>query len=806
MISLFTASSSRIIKSLADKSIKADRQRNIFIMITIGFASCLIMSLALYVFGGSYQSKQFYQGRLQAAVLNVNQEQFDAISRDESIETAGLALTMPLTELRIGRDRLSVNFYDETAFYMYSHELIAGKLPEKETEIALPASYLEKQGLEPSLGQTVSLDLGEKVPSEFIVCGLTKDEDANNAYEVLVSQALLESYFTDMNIPYSALIRMVGSEAMGTAELKQYILLCLSSYGFDDTDIAFSSSYFTTFDNTSGNATTVVIISILVIISCATVIYSLFYISVTGKIKEYGRLRVVGITQKQMKQLVRKESRRLSLFSIPLGILAGSIIGYLLVPDGWYWPNTVKFALITTIVMEAAIQLSIRKPIRIAASVSPVEAVRITTTTDLEKFTDTKKLYRKITPRSLARINFSRNRKRTSLTLFSLSFTGILLMCASTLMLSIDPVAMAYQDFGDCEFSIALAPSSDTFTSYVHVSDNLQQNNPLDQDFITALCKNPLLRDMVSIQGCTANMFFPDNVNVEDQPYYEIIGLSKEYLENHPSALLSGTLDYDTLVENHGIIIDDSTGVIERFAHYKAMVGDTVEIETDEGNKIPFKVMATVDLNDKLYKGYWIFVPEDLLKKIKVKTTNFNSKLLFRTDPETISQAEDGIYEFCGDNQDLTIRSIIEVISFMEQSLKMTMKAVYGLVIFIAIFALINFINTLMTNLVSRQQEFGVLRSIGLSNKQLSKLLWAESFYYVLTTVIITLTIGTILGYALCQVFSQVGLLGTLAYTFPLFPMFIFFTFLTLIAFGYSILAIRYCQKKSLVEHTKMIE
>lgn len=806
MISLFTANSNKIIKSLANKSIKADKQRNIFIIITIAFASCLIMSLALYVFGGSYRTRQFYQGRLQAAVLFVDSELLTALSNDENIEMAGLSLTTPLKEIQIGKDRLNVNYYDETAFQMYSNELIDGKLPKKETEIAISSSFLEKHGMEPVLGQPFSLDLGEHIPSEFTVCGLIKDDDANNSYQFLVSQTFLESYFSGTSIPYSALIRMTGSENMQTNELKQHILICLEPYGFSEADIAFSSSYFTTFENTSSNTFTTTMISILIIIACAMVIYSLFYISITEKTKEYGRLRVIGITRKQMKRLVRKERHQLSLLSIPLGIIIGCIIGYLLIPDGWYWPNTIKYAIYTTVAMEVAVMLSTRKPMQIATSVTPVEAFRITTTTNISKLSDTKKLHRKITPHSLATINFSRNRKRTILTLFSLGFTGILLMCTSTFMMSLDPAAMAYQEMGNYEFSVSLSPKEDAFTPYVSVVDNLQQNNPLDHNLIKELSKDALLWDVASIQSCTANIFFPDNVNIENQPYFEIVGLSREYLESHQNTLLSGTFDYDQLVAEHGVIIDDSTGVVKTLAHYEATVGDTVEIETDKGELLPFKVMATVNLQDKLYGGYYIFVPVDLLNSIKVNTSNFNSKLLFHTNPDDISRAEDRIYETCGSNQNLTVRSINELTLFMEQRLKTTIKAIYGLVVFIGIFALINLINTLITNIISRQQEFGVLRSIGLSNKQLSKMLRAESFCYVLTTITVTLTIGTILGYVLCHVFSQVGLLGKLNYTFPLLPMLVFFLALALIALGYSVLALRYCGRKSLSEYTKMAE
>ena len=200
-------------------------------------------------------------------------------------------------------------------------------------------------------------------------------------------------------------------------------------------------------------------------------------------------------------------------------------------------------------------------------------------------------------------------------------------------------------------------------------------------------------------------------------------------------------MDYDQLVEEHGIIIDDSTGLVKRFAHYEAAIGDTVEIETDEGGKLLFKVMAIVDLRDKLYGEYYIFVPQDLLNTMKVHTTNFNSKLLFCAYPKNISQAEDRIYEICVGNPNLAISSISEISLFIKQNLRPMIRAAYGLVVLIGIFALINLISTLMTNLVSRQLEFGMLRSVGLSNKQLSGMLRAESFGYVLATMAVTLSI-----------------------------------------------------------------
>ena len=805
MISLFTASTNKIINRLADRSIRADRRRNFFIITTIAFAACLVMVLALYVYGGTYQTGKFYRGRFQATVDIKDPGQCTDLAGDKNIEQAGLALPMRFKQLQMGKDRLSVTYYDETAFQMTSHEFVQGRLPEAETEIAISDSYLAKQGIEQAVGQSIFLDLGQNVPSEYTICGLIRDENADNSYEAVVSQPFLESYFSGRDIPYVAMIRMTGSEDMEPAELNQYILASLESYGFDETDIMFSSSYFNTFENASQNRVTVTAIGILIIIACSVVIYSLFYISVTGKVREYGRLRVVGITQKQMKRLVLKQSRKLSLLSIPLGIVSGGIIGYLLIPDGWYWPNTIKFAILTALAMEITVRLSIRKPVQIAVSVSPVEAVRITTMTDVTKHNDTKKLGRRLTPCSLAGINFSRNRKRTVLTLFSLGFTGILLMCAATVMQSVDPKAMAYRELKDHEFIVYLSPEEDIFSSWVSTYDRVQQNNPLNQDLIAELTDKVLLQDLVSIKSCTSNLFFPGNVNVEQSPSFEIVGLSREYLENHQDALLNGTLDYDELVEKRGVIIDDSAGMLKSFAHYDATVGDSVRIENDEGEMLPFQVMAVVNWRDDLYGGSWIFVPEELLHTIKVNTHNFTSKLIFNTGLENMLQADDIVYKICGPNPELDIRGLIEIISFFEKGLKVYRNTIYAIVIFIGIFALINLINTLMTNFVARQQEFGVLRSIGLSNKQLAEMLRAEAFHYVLVTMIVTLTVGTAVGYIFCRIFSQIGVFGKMQYTFPLLPVFIFFAALVVIALGYSALAICYCKKASLAEYTKLI-
>lgn len=265
-------------------------------------------------------------------------------------------------------------------------------------------------------------------------------------------------------------------------------------------------------------------------------------------------------------------------------------------------------------------------------------------------------------------------------------------------------------------------------------------------------------------------------------------------------------MDYDKLLAKNGILIDDSAGMIAKFGKYNAAIGDVIEIEATTGEKVRFTVMGMIDLNLREYNGFYLYVPYELLSVIRPNTSNFNSQYLLSIDMEHISEAEDYFYELCGDNQALNIQGMKNVVSFIKQSLKFWQTPIYGLAIFIGLFALINLINTLMTNLIARQQEFGVIQSIGLSGKQLSRMLWVESIYYVVGTMVITLTLGTAASYTACQIFSQVGILGKLKYTFPFLYIAIFFAALCVISVVYSILATRYCRKQSLVDRIKTME
>ena len=71
-----------------------------------------------------------------------------------------------------------------------------------------------------------------------------------------------------------------------------------------------------------------VLVGGVILLACVLVIYGVFYLSVIGRIHQFGQLRTIGMTKKQLKKFVSREGRLLFLRSVPIGIVIGGVAGY----------------------------------------------------------------------------------------------------------------------------------------------------------------------------------------------------------------------------------------------------------------------------------------------------------------------------------------------------------------------------------------------------------------------------------------------------------------------------------------------
>lgn len=91
---------------------------------------------------------------------------------------------------------------------------------------------------------------------------------------------------------------------------------------------------------------------------------------------------------------------------------------------------------------------------------------------------------------------------------------------------------------------------------------------------------------------------------------------------------------------------------------------------------------------------------------------------------------------------------------------------IYGISIFIILFSIFNLINTVISSIVSRKKELSMLESIGMEERQVRNMLFGESFLLALPNILITLTFGTITGFAFISFMQKSA--TYLEYHFPI--------------------------------------
>ncbi len=795
----FANDTSAVTARLARRSIRADRRRNLFVILTIALAAALLSGMFLIAGAQQRQLEDDIRGQYQALVADADQTLIDRLSALPEIEQWGLSQSFGST--RYQDSILYVEYADENWMELGKKPPVEGALPETEQEVIVERAFLDYFGLPQETGQTLKINL-DGTEREYVVTGVFQVENASRVFQMQVSRAYLEAHAGGAP-RYEFRMRYRGAEQAGNMDaLKEEIRTFLMENGVDQNSIFFSSNYFDMQGFQSGSDKYYYPVALLILVACALVIYSIFYISVRGKLREYGRLKVIGATPRQLRQVVRREGLYLSLRGIPLGLAVGGIIAFSANPAYWSWRGNLGYLLAVAVVIELAVLLSTNAPVRMAARVSPIEAVRASaySTSDAGRG-DTRRLSRSITPASLARMNFERSRKKTVMTLISLGLTGVFLVAAATVLDSINVNNMAESQMGDgCNYTIFWNDS----VGLEQLPDT-ERDNPLTDVMREELLTLPEVEAVTARCLVTAEIDLPRKADA-----FAIHSLDRQRMAEllPEEVLLEGTADYDALVEGNGIVVTDAAdNMLDTYWDYTPQIGDRLMLKTYGGRDLEVTVMGIVRGNDEMHNGTGIALftlPEDLARRMYPDIPNMEVAWNVHTteDSPALRETIFGLLE----DPLLAVNSREDYAAALQGSLSKMIGLVYLLLGFLFLFSLFNLVNTLMTSLISRRQEFGILQSVGMTGRQLSAMLRVECLCYVLATLFLSAAAGGVAGAALVPTLTDLKLFGTLVYRFPTLELAVFAAALLAVWLLYSAVAVRYLHRQSLVERIKTVE
>ena len=313
----------KMISWMSKQSLKSSRMRNIFVMITIVLASALLMAISMYAVGQQEDNQRKLSHAQEVGYYNLTNEQVETLKSDERIAYQIQVKIGTISEM----DGFEVIPYyvSELSDKIQIGELESGKLPVQENEIAVQGAMLKKMGIEASIGSQLTLSFYDGNKETFTVTGFLKGGENAKQFAVFFSQSYAESGSQLKDEPYEVYAKLYGATTMHPEDCKEAMYLIGSSV--DTQDVLVYG-----------------LVGMVILLACILVIYGVFYLSVIGKIHQFGQLRTIGMTKKQMKKLVSKEGRRLFLYVAPIGILIGGIAGYFIIPSGFSIINTLIMA------------------------------------------------------------------------------------------------------------------------------------------------------------------------------------------------------------------------------------------------------------------------------------------------------------------------------------------------------------------------------------------------------------------------------------------------------------------------------
>ena len=792
----FENDTSAITKKLAKESLKSEKRRNFMIIIAISLAAFLMSMCGTLFF--AFQESQNNMATFQASYDNLTEDKIEKLRHQPEIEMVASLYNLGKIKMPEGYS-LYLAYMDDAACYIARNQftLKDGTMPSKENEIAVDREMVNKYFSNTAIGDKISFQINGK-SQDFVISGITESStESQGNYSCYISKSFVENSSNYNPAKYQSYVCFADADSTSKEILKERIASIGKEIGAD-----YSLSFLFFRENMGlsfENILTFVSLSVLVLFAGITVIQSIFRISINEKIRNFGQLRTLGTTALQIKKMINYESRYLSWLGIPPGIVLGAIVGTVLGSNEFssgFSPINIPFVMIgVSIICTLMVKLSVRKPLKIAATTSPIEAVRYIAYRNAPM--QSRKHNKKISPYSLALLNLGRDKKKTASTLLSLIFGGLLLFISASAAVSNTPEQFVREKFfvNGGSFRIYLSEES--------VGKN-EANNSLNESLREELLNTKGIQKIIPLRDSVGMCHYSINGNVTEG-MCDII--SDQSTEGNFSFVEQHLIDGQMPKNQFEVLLTDGymeLGVTKRTPIKITNSGE--EIECIVSGFFDKSFVGTENGTDAIDPANLI-ITQELAQQLFPNTENFAYSWEIITDKTYNDEIESAIQQkITSKEKGLSICSYNDVVEYMESSMNLLFGSLQMLSLLILLFGIINLINMTLSNHQARKQEISTLRSVGLSLKQLYRSLITEGLLYVLVSFGIVLLVGIPIAIPVSKAVGILFGMPNLSYQFPTMQIGGYLLILILLQLILSVWEIRDLKKRSLTEQMRAME
>lgn len=710
-----------------------------------------------------------------------------------------------------------------------------GHYPEAENEICSSPVFFRRVGADPVVGGKVTLSFrvngkGEIQTKEFIISGLMPDveidegiDDSRLMWAAHVSKSLLQAY-EDAGLYEAepdATLRVYGEEELTFDEMKERILSVAADIGLEELHVNLNKEYLSTVTD-PGTETIAIIaaICLIVIFFSALVIYSIYYVGVITDVQEIGKLKALGASRHQIAGMFYWQGAIVSAIAIPAGLLIGFLLPYFLFPlvlwayqsgsaISSYSRDAVEavtgqihmFSLPVLFAAAAAslatVVVSLQKPIRMAKKVSPVEAIRYQENTTDQK---NRRGHHTVRVSTLTFANLTRNKRRTAVTILTMGLSCVLFICVSAVLSSVSAEDIARWNIPKGDFRISLKYARYYDKEYPENNlDNLVQKNYFNDAFLSQLLSIEGVEKVERAPGIILSSTDMESAMYEDYDGRQPLSyFTREDVAELSAYLQQGSIDYDRMTANNEIVCTH----VYSFEQYGLSIGDTFPLTLHDGSReIPFTTTLTA-LTQPDSDFSYLIMTEDTWNSLEL-TCDPTTDIYLYADNEHYDSVKETLLKIVSENEYFTMNAMDVELKIGHSSIDLFRNPVYLLLSLIAVIGFINLINTMITSIVTRKKELGILQALGLSDRQLVRMLSGEGLVFTAGTLLISLTLGNFFGYLFYKWAKQEHLMGISRYHYPLWQSIC----LALVLLGGQLLITLFISKKmkkeSLIERIR---
>ena len=761
-----------------------------------------------------------------ALYRNVDESTVMKLAAHHDVKTYGLRSDAGYMNLEDAT--VSMMYMDRTGMELYKVKLKEGQLPQKENDIVVSKGILEALGQNGKIGDTITVPyqilkddgLDYTKEKDFRICGFLADNESSKEqkqYTSLVSEAFLKAEIPVEQVKYRFLLQVNGQKGNTTADYTETIQNIARQFGISEDDMNINKEYLAA--NYVDPATIPVIVGITLIVVLAGIItiYSVYYVSMNQRVREFGKLKAIGATKRQLRQIVLREGMGVALFAIPIGLLIGTVAvkvvllqfvehakdsnvliteAYKVVAKGevqlYYW----WIYLLAIAVTLCTVYLSLMKPMRMAAKVSEIEAMRYQGGSKRQK--SSRKGYQFLNIGRLTKRNLAENKKKSTITIVSMAVTGIFVMMVATVLSCANPMESAKSSIvGQYEISPIVESGNKEHPEYEWAE--VQKNNPLNEG---------LKQQIEELDGVERVDVFTA-LKVSGGPFEEKIGtefingVPEEYAEELKKGITEGNVTYEELKSGDKVILDRA--LLHWYPDIK--VGDKLKLNIHDGDNTfqkEIEVAAIGEYGTGLTNYNCLIMAKEGAEKLTINNSSSYFQVIADKDyDEALEASLQAIVDGSGRLQMRTWKNEYDT---WENAIQMTRGACYAFIIILAAISIMNLINTMINSVHVRKKELGMMQAIGMSDRQLMKMLQLEGIFYTVGTLIISIGVGSLAGYPLFLYAKRTGMFDISTYHYPVTAAIIIILTLFVIQMLLAIFIAKSVRKDSLIERIRFSE